>query len=78
MECDEGTCRGGMECCRYDQGVGAYCVTDTYCNAVSPLWETIFIPLFLFLATLGILIVIYCKYRNMKPHLFTFVDFIER
>jgi hypothetical protein len=76
--CEESSCRGGTACCMSDPSLGAYCVSDTYCNAATPLWETIFIAAFLLAATVGVVIVVYVRYRRMKPRPFSLGDFVER
>jgi predicted signal transduction protein with EAL and GGDEF domain len=76
--CEESTCRGGLACCASDPLLGAYCISDTFCNASTPLWETIFIFCLLVAMTVGVGVVVWWRARRMRLRPFSMADFVER
>lgn len=77
--CTEQFCRGGLSCCAYDSSLNAaYCLTETYCNPNSATAGSIAILILLLVATLGIAVALYYRWKQLAPRSWTMIDFVER
>lgn len=54
----------------------AYCVTETYCNPNSATAGVIVLLVLLLLATLGIAIALYCRWKSQAPRILTMINFV--
>ena len=78
-QCTETMCRGGLACCHYDAIIQAsYCLTETSCNPNLSTSGFVVILILLVLATVGVVLVLYCRWRNLTMGKYTMADFVDR
>ncbi len=78
-KCTETMCRGGLACCYEDPDAGlAYCTMESYCNSNTQTWQYLFLLIFLLVSTLGVVLVVWFRYKAINPSMLSHVNFVER
>ena len=77
--CSEQLCRGGLSCCHYDAVLqAAYCLTETACTPNTSTTGFVVIFVILVLATVGVALVLYCRWRSLVTDSYTMSSFVDQ